>query len=324
MVEPNRIAMANGAATGSIDGSSDGPNGAPPANLRLRLYLQARQLGWSLRRRWPAALVAPRRDLAGAFAIGITTYRERYTPYFLPLYRRLSHLFPEVPLVVAVNGHGSVDEQRAFLQRFEVEICQGAPSHHRFLLHEHPHGLTTLWNGLLAAAPGGQPLLILNDDLRVHGWLRRWAEAFAWGTVTLDLLNSSWSHFIIAPATVARVGAFDPGFPGIGFEDMDYTARATLAGVSIANHLCGYLRHDDHRPESTSFDNRSGRVWGKYTSANQEHFASQWERCGPEEGVYIKQLHHHVRPRRAVHPFAVPPLPLPSCPGPALYPDRCP
>ena len=151
---------------------------------------------------------------------------------------------------------------------------------------------------------------ILNDDLRVHAWMRRWAEAFPWSAVQLDLINSSWSHFILAPAVVARVGAFDPGFPGIGFEDMDYTARVGLAKVPIANHLCPYLRHEDDKPETTSFDAQSGRIWGKYTSANQEHFAAQWEPCPREEGVYIKQLRHSVRPRRPLTSFAVPSLPL--------------
>jgi len=294
----------------------------PPANLRFRLYRTARLLVWGLRRRLPAALVPPRLDLGPSFSIGITTYGPRYEPYFRPLYRSLSRLFPEVNLIVAVNGHGPADEHAAFLQRFEAEICRGAPEHHRFLLHDRAHGLTTLWNGLLAAAPADRPLLILNDDLRVHAWLRRWAEAFCWSAVGLDLINSSWSHFILAPATLARVGAFDPGFPGIGFEDMDYTARAGLAGVSIANHLCGYLRHEDDKPQTTSFDGQSGRIWGKYTSANQEHFADQWERCEPQEGVYIKQLRHHVRARRPVTAFAVPPLPLATWPGSPLYPDR--
>jgi hypothetical protein len=246
----------------------------------------------------------------------------RYERYFRPLYRALVRFFPEVSLSVAVNGHGSEEQQRHFLERFEREICQGAPAHHRFLLHDRPHGLTTLWNGLLAASPADRPLLILNDDLLVHPWLRRWAEAFAWSSVELSLLNSSWSHFAIAPATVARVGGFDPGFPGIGFEDMDYTARAGLAGVPIANHLCGYLRHEDHKPDTTSFDALSGRIWGKYTSANQAHFAAQWEVCGPQDGVFIKQMQAYVRPRSPICPFAVPPIPLATWRGTRLYPDR--
>jgi hypothetical protein len=92
--------------------------------------------------------------------------------------------------------------------------------------------------------------------------------------------------------------------------------------VGIANHLCGYIRHQDHKPEATSFDDISGRVWGKYTSANQSHFAAQWETCPPGEGVFIKQLHGHVRPRLPVTTLALTPIPATAWVGSVLYPDR--
>lgn len=295
---------------------------ASAGNLRYRLYCASREAGWALRRTIPSRFLPPQRDLTGAFGIGITTYSERYERYFKPLYRKLSRIFPEVSITVAVNGHGAPEAQAAYLERFVREICQGEPSHRCFVLHDRAHGLTTLWNAMLAASPGDRPLLILNDDLVVDGFLRRWAEAFSWSSVDLSLLNSSWSHFVIAPATVARVGAFDPGFPGIGFEDMDYTARAGLAGVGIANYLCGYIRHQDHKPEATSFDDISGRVWGKYTSANQAHFAAQWQSCPADEGVFIKQLHGNVRPRHPVTCLALEPIPAGAWVGSLLYPDR--
>ena len=137
------------------------------------------------------------------------------------------------------------------------------------------------------------------------------------GRPQLTLLNSTWSHFVIADATVRRAGAFDPGFPGIGFEDMDYTARASCAGNAIDNRLSPYLSHQDHQPTTSSFDEDSGRVWGKNTLANQAHVHSRWQECGPEEGVVIRQLRSHGKP---VNPSVIPiPLPrtLAGCgPGP--------
>jgi len=137
------------------------------------------------------------------------------------------------------------------------------------------------------------------------------------GRPQLTLLTSTWSHFVNADATVRQPGAFDPGFPGIGFEDMDYTARACCAGIGIANRLCPYLSHQDHQPTTTSCDCDSGRVWGKYTSANQAHFHSRWQECGPEEGVAIRQIRGHVKP---VNPPLIPipfPTTLAGCgPGP--------
>jgi len=281
--------------------------GAPKPNLNFRLYSLTRSALHGCRRRIPAALVPPRASLAGRFAIGITTYIERYDAYFRPLYRSLARTFPEVPITVAVNGYGDATAQRRYLGRFEAELCASAPPHHRFVLHEKPVGLTTLWNEILELSLP-MPTLMLNDDLRIHPWLRRWAESFPWEEVQLTLLNSTWSHFVISGSTVRQAGAFDPAFPGIGFEDMDYTARAGLAGIAIGNRLCPYLSHQDHQPTTTSFDGDSGRVWGKYTSANQAHFQSRWQECGPEEGVAIRQLRSHVKP---VHPPLIP-IPLPT------------
>jgi hypothetical protein len=298
--------------------SSTGSQG----NLKYRIYCTARSGVHALRRSIPSALLPPRRNLGSSFAVGITTYSPRYERYFRSLYAAVSRILPEVPVAVAVNGHGTAAEQACYLDRFQREICAAAPSHHRFVLYDQPHGLTTLWNALLAASPQDLPLLILNDDLAMSPWFRRWAERFDWHSHQLAMLNSSWSHFVIAPGALQRLGAFDPGFPGIGFEDMDYTARAGIAGVPIANPACAYLRHDDDKPASTSFDSQSGRVWGKYTSANQEHFSARWEPCSEGEGVWIKQLHGWVRPRQAVTPFPLPAIPPQAWNGTLLYPDR--
>ena len=66
----------------------------------------------------------------------------------------------------------------------------------------------------------------------------------------------------------------------------------------------------------------SERVWGKYTSANQEHFQAQWEPCSEGEGIWIKQLKGWVRPRRPVVPFAPPTLAKEAWKGNRLFPDR--
>ena len=138
--------------------------------------------------------------------------------------------------------------------------------------------------------------MILNDDLKAYPWLRRWAEKLDWHHVSLTLLNITWSHFIITSKVVQKLGYFDSGFTGIGFEDMDYTASAGMIGITIHDLLCPYLCHRNHQPERTSFDCESTRVWGKYTSANQAVFFQKWEECTPNQGIYIRQLKTSVRP----------------------------
>ncbi|MCP9787183.1 glycosyltransferase family 2 protein, partial [Cyanobium sp. N5-Cardenillas] len=273
------------------------------------------------RRRIPRVLLPPRRPLGDRFSFAITTFEARYETYFRPLYRSLRRSFPEVPILVAVNGHGDQASQSRYLERICRELASGEPPHRRFLLHDRVVGLCQLWNELLQASPTATTL-VLNDDLRIDPYLRRWAEAMAWDTVDLTLLNNTWSHFAIGRHCWQQVGAFDQSFSGIGFEDMDYTARASLAGVRIVGTDCPYLHHANDQPTTTSFDGQSERVWGKYTSANQEVFVRKWERCPEPEGTYIRQLGHHVRPIAPLPPLPVPPL-NPSGPG-IVHLDRTP
>jgi hypothetical protein len=139
-----------------------------------------------------------------------------------------------------------------------------------------------------------QPVLMLNDDLSIYPWMRRWAEKFPWQTQSLFLINSSWSHFVLPQSVYERVGAFDPGFVGIGFEDMDYTARLGVLKMKPTNILCAYISHHENQPEKTSFDELSPRIWGKYTSANQEYFFKKWRRSDSTKGVYIRQIDDYV------------------------------
>ncbi len=290
-------------------------------SLNLRLFLAARAALRGSRRRIPATLLPPRQSLAGRFTIAITTFEARYESYFRPLYRSLCRSFPEVPILVAVNGHSDGAAHGRYLERIRRELASGQPPHRQFLLHERVVGLCQLWNELLQASPTATTL-VLNDDLCLDPWLRRWAEGMAWEGVNLTLLNNTWSHFAIGRRCWETVGAFDQSFSGIGFEDMDYTARAALAGIRIGNVPCPYLHHANDQPASTSFDDQSERVWGKYTSANQESFLRKWQTCPAQEGIYIRQIDAHVKPTG----------PLPHLPTPALrpagagvsYPDRTP
>jgi hypothetical protein len=269
----------------------------------------------------PARLIPHRLDLGGKLVIGITTYIERYEDYFKPLYKSLSFLFPDVPIVVTVNGFPDSHKQHKYLLRLQSELYDQAPSHHTFILHDRPCGLTTLWNEMLQVA-GNRPLWILNDDLYVDSWIRRWVEKFDWKNVKLTLLNDTWSHFIIAPEVIEKVGVFEPAFLGIGFEDMDYTARSCLAGLAIGNIPCPYLHHSNHQPKSTSFDDVSGRTWGKYTTANEECFYRLWVRSSDGKGVYIKQIHDFVKPIKPISPVALSSLkPLQIRQG-LSFPDR--
>jgi hypothetical protein len=290
-------------------------------NLNFYLYRFGLARVHAAKRLIPIKMMPHRVDLSGQFVIGITTYVERYDHFFKPLYESLSYLFPDVPIVITVNGFPDSNKQLDYLARIQSELCDQAPSHHIFVLHDRPRGLTTLWNEMLQVAEN-KPLWILNDDLRVDSWIRRWAEKFNWNNVDLTLLNDTWSHFIISAKVVNKVGIFEPSFLGIGFEDMDYTARLGLAGVAISNIPCPYLHHCNHQPERTSFDDVSGRTWGKYTTANEEYFYRLWAKSSDGEGVYIKQIRGFVKPVQPLSPVSLSSLkPLQIQQG-LSFPDR--
>ena len=290
-------------------------------NLNFYIYRFALATVHAAKRLIPAQLIPHRLNLGGKFVIGITTYIERYDDYFKPLYKSLSFLFPDVPIVIAVNGFPDPHQQHEYLSRLQTELCDHAPAHHTFVLHDRPRGLTTLWNEMLQVA-NSRPLWILNDDLRVDSWLRRWAEKFDWANTRFTLLNDTWSHFIISPEVIERVGIFEPSFLGIGFEDMDYTARTGLAGLAIGNIPCPYLHHCNHQPKNTSFDDVSGRTWGKYTTANEECFYRRWVQSSDGEGIYIKQIRGFVKPVQPLSPISLASLkPLKIRQG-LSFPDR--
>jgi len=245
----------------------------------------------------PQILVPRRSNLNDTLQIGITTYIDRYDLFFKPLYLSLKKMFPETNIYVAVNGFNDSKVQGRFLARLQNELCQDEMMSNTFVLHDKPVGLTRLWNELLSQG-NCKTTLILNDDLRIFPWFRTWIERKHWNS-TISLINGTWSHFFLTKSILDEVGWFDEDFRGIGFEDMDYTARCAYQGITINNMRCQYIKHLDHQPSRTSFDEQSSTLWGpKYSSINHDTFFQKWETCDYDSGIFIKQLNTFVVPKR--------------------------
>jgi hypothetical protein len=268
----------------------------PRNNLNYYLYRSLHKGSSTLKSAIPSVLIPRDRQLSKRLTLAVTTYIERYDDYFKPLYLKLSKLFGDTQIIVAVNGYGDTNAQAKYLQRIENELCSNAPATHRFILHDEPVGLSRMWNEILLHSKATSTL-ILNDDLTISPWFRRWVDRHFWAEHSLTLLNNSWSHFAISRQLIDKIGAFDPGFAGIGFEDMDFDARVHFA-KQITNSLeCPYIHHLNHTPKTTSFDQISGRTWGKYTSQNEAYFFSKWQQSLEPEDAYIRQLKSRVKPR---------------------------
>jgi hypothetical protein len=100
---------------------------AQPANLKYRLYLGVREAADLTRNALPAWLVPPRRDLGQEISIAITTFSERYENLFKPLYLRLSSMFPDVQIIVGINGQADEESQLKYLNRVQEELISKAP-----------------------------------------------------------------------------------------------------------------------------------------------------------------------------------------------------
>jgi hypothetical protein len=260
------------------------------ANLNFQIYQTYYRVKSELQKKVPMRYVGHKQNLSRKLQIGITTYIDRYDEFFKQLYGDVRSLFPEVDLRIAVNGFFDEEEQKGYLRRVEGELCSKSSNNVTFILHDHPVGLTKLWNEILFQSDH-EHTLILNDDLHIFPWFRKWLERNEWDSEYVTLIEGTWSNFFISKKAIRKVGWFDEGYQGIGFEDMDYTARSKMMGATITNIRCPFLMHRDHKPTRTSFDNNTSTVWGpKYSSINQQYFYSKWKKTSVNSGIYIKQI----------------------------------
>ena len=220
----------------------------------------------------------------------------RYDTFFTKLLKKLCYLFPEVQIIVAVNGFHDSEKHESYLNRIRKDW--NLVNNVKFILHQLPNGLSQLWNEIIQLSTTDH-VLILNDDIGIVNYIRYWFETLPWGKKDFCKVNGSWSHFIINRDCFESVGPFDQGFKGIGFEDIDYEARLTLSGAKINNLNCQYISNLTNMPEETSFEKISDKLWGKYTLSNFEYFLTKWELVdeGDNKNVimYVKELEKNIR-----------------------------
>lgn len=267
--------------------------GSARQNLNYEIYKKLYATRNLILRCIPHFLVPKNHKLGQRLQIGVTTYIDRYDEFFKPLYLNLIRIFPDIEIRVAINGFYDVDEQANYLKRVEEELCVELKDKITFVMHHKAVGLTTLWNEILSQSIRPYSL-ILNDDLEIYPWFRHWLENAHWESDYITLIEATWSHFFISKKALEEVGWFDEEFLGIGFEDMDYTARCLDRGIGLKIVKCPYVRHRDHKPKRTSF--QADTVWEKYTTTNMEHFYKKWKECEHDNGIYIKQIHSFVEP----------------------------
>ncbi len=252
----------------------------PVASLTAKA---AKRVWWSIESAtWPVRAPFYRAMLSGSgpmgITIGITTYRDRFEGCLKPLLPKISALFPKDQVIVIANGHYLEDEQRDYISRFN-EFCSGFGNVVTEAYIE-PRGLSSLWNMVIEKS-GQQAVLILNDDIMIRPGFRRVVRSMLAGSDLVVTVNSSWSHFLITPEAVARVGLFDEGLKEIGGEDDDYLARMAIAGISAGNVVSPCISGRSKRRMKVSGLNSYGRDMSKeaggYSTLNSEYLSGKWE-----------------------------------------------
>jgi hypothetical protein len=212
------------------------------------------------------------------FAIGITTYKDRFTSCLKQILRKLSFLFPGCQIYVLANGHYLKEEQVEYLDRIQ-SYCSRF-SNVRLISYIDPQGLSFLWNTILKAS-GSSRNLILNDDIDVKRSFARFIDRSGILQRDVATINSSWSHFFISESIVERAGFFDENLPELGGEDDDYLARLAILGILpdnyMTNSLCRKSGRRGKAPGYNSYGKDMSVEEGGYSTLNTRYLGQKWE-----------------------------------------------
>ncbi len=205
------------------------------------------------------------------FTIGIVTYSARYDKYFKDLIKKISAIFPEVEIIVMINGYYDQTVQEAYLKRITGQLQN--LKNVRYFIQDQPTGLSKLWNSIILRSKD-RNVFILNDDIKISP---KFAKVL-WNVTgnRLCLINNSWSHFLITKDIVAKNGWFDERLTGVGNEDQDYEFRMIVNALPIETVYTRELKNEVEITKDFSYGKEIKVVNRKYSGVNFEFFSSKW------------------------------------------------
>lgn len=239
------------------------------------------------------------------FSIGIVTYIARYDRFFVKLIEQLSSIFPEVEIVVMVNGYYDHVAQKAYTDKLSLFLSKFPNV--KFEVHEQPESLSKLWNKIILNS-SNENVFIFNDDISTSPLLRD--EIFDMKKGNLSLINNSWSHFMINKKVIRRFGWFDERLPGIGNEDQDYDFRLIAKNEHPEIVYINKIRNLVEQPTDYSYGKTMKVINNKYSADNWEFLNKKWIISAEKQ----ENLLYSTK-------FKVWFNPLPKLPTPDFYPE---
>jgi GT2 family glycosyltransferase len=209
------------------------------------------------------------------YSIGITTYKDRYYLFFKKVLRRITFLFPDTEIIVAVNGHVDIEKQLIYLKKIEALVSHYANV--KLIEFSNPQGLSKLWNQIILKATN-ERIFILNDDIRFSPYIRREVERSNFFNERIAIINNSFSFFILEKKLAKEVGGFDERFLEISGEDDDFCVRLVILGYSYpAVYKYKFISNYNHRPKVNSYGKKTEHEANSYSTYNNNFLNMKWE-----------------------------------------------
>lgn len=239
------------------------------------------------------------------FSIGIVTYIARYDRFFKKLIQQLSIIFPDVEIIVMVNGYYDATAQKTYTDKLSLFLSKF--SNVKFELHEQPEGLSKLWNKLIINSTNDK-VFIFNDDITISPLLRE--EIFNMKKEHVSLINNSWSHFLISKKTIGEIGWFDERLTGVGNEDQDYDFRLIAKNMQADIVYINKIKNIVEQTKDFSYGKTMKVINNKYTAGNWEFLNKKWMISSEKQ----ENLLYSTK-------FKVWFNPVPKLPTPNFYPE---
>lgn len=226
------------------------------------------------------------------YAIGITTFKERFEPYLIPLVQSIKKQRPDQVIWIAVNGENG----ETFCENYRKNILRFCANFDYVYLFMHAEfrSLAKLWNNIVISNSKDYTLM-LNDDVIIKDHFfdrldkihynrehKMGSRSFVIREDCIDedqpVADSDFSHFMINIEELMKVNWFEERLLCIGHEDLSFTTeykiifskyvdRVQIKGIYNESPLTNRLKNIKVNPENN-----------KYAQFNEDFFDIKYKK----------------------------------------------
>ena len=208
------------------------------------------------------------------FSFGIVTYVDRYELFFVTFIKSLVFLFPNIEIVVAVNGYHNQVIQNEYLAKIKTYTSNF--KNVKLLIYSKPESLSKLWNQIIINSKSNK-IFIFNDDIKVSLFFKYFLFRSEIFKDEIALINRSWSHFMISKSIIKKNGWFDERFPAVGNEDEDYESRLVANNINLKSYVINGIKNEIYLTKNFSYGSNIESINNKYVKANKIFFDKKWK-----------------------------------------------